>query len=190
MPILAFLHGNIRVGYCSKDRVIGLSGTRCQHCYGQFTKVPLLYPIKKKNYGTNPVIADAWKRLNWGFANAFMITIFGYSGPKTDREAIETMQQAWGDRKKRNLEQTALIIAPTQRKEEARANWDRFIHTHHYEIQTDFYDSWIAKHPRRTGEAYWNQYLDAKFIENNPIPKDLDFPDLWKWFEQFKKAEG
>ncbi len=128
--------------------------------------------------------------MKWGFANAFMITIFGYSGPKTDQEAIGAMQEAWGDNNKRKMEQTAVIIAPTQHEDEARENWDKFIHTHHYEIQKDFYDSWIANHPRRTGEAYWNQYMEAKFIENNPIPKDLDFPDLWKWFEQFKKAEG
>lgn len=71
----------------------------------------------------------------------------------------------------------------------AAENWKPFIHTHHYEVDHDFYDSWIANHPRRTGEAYRNQYFEAKFIDNNPIPRTLEFPALWKWFEQFKKAE-
>jgi len=190
LPRLAFLHGNIRVGYCEKDRVAGRSGAQCRHCGEQFTKAPLLYPIKKKNYSTNALIANEWKQLRWGFANAFTITVFGSSGPKTDQEAIEAMQGAWGEKNKREMEQTALIIAPSQDENKATENWDKFIHTHHYEIQKDFYDSWIARHPRRTGEAYWNQYMEAKFIENNPIPKDLDLPDLWKWFERFKKAEG
>ncbi len=35
-----------------------------------------------------------------------------------------------------------------------------------------------------------NQYLEAKFIDNNPIPSDLDFPALWEWYGQFKEAEN
>ena len=65
-----------------------------------------------------------------------------------------------------------------------------FIHTHHYEAHSNFYDSWIANHPRRTGEAYINQYIDAMFIDNNPIPKDLHFPDLWDWFERLQEVEN
>ena len=64
-----------------------------------------------------------------------------------------------------------------------------FIHTHHYEIKNDFYDSWIAKHPRRTGEAYVNQYYEAKFISDNPIPKDKDFSALWEWLKPLKEVE-
>lgn len=190
MPVLAFLHGNIRVGYCAKDNVMGWPPAQCRHCGEQFTKPPLLYPIKKKNYSADLFIANEWKRLKRGFANAFMVTIFGYSGPNTDQEAIEAMQQAWGDKNKREMEQVALLIAPSQSEKPVRKNWDRFILTGHYEVQKDFYDSWLAKHPRRTGEAWWNQYLEAKFISDNPIPKEMGFSDLWKWFEQFKKAEG
>jgi len=63
------------------------------------------------------------------------------------------------------------------------------MHTHHYSVYHDFYESWIANHPRRTGEAYFSQNFEAKFIDNNPIPRTLDFPELWEWFAQFKKAE-
>jgi hypothetical protein len=134
-------------------------------------------------------IADAWKLLKWGLANAFMITIFGYGGPKTDEEALAAMREAWGNPRKREMEQTALIIAPTQPEDDARHNWDPFINTHHYEVQKNFYDSWIANHPRRTGEAWRNQYFETKFISDNPIPIEADFPSLWKWYDQFRKAE-
>ena len=117
-----------------------------------------------------------------------MITIFGYSGPKTDTEAITAMKEAWGDKNKRSMEQAAFIT--TQSEDEVSETWEPFIHTHHYEVCGDFYDSWIANHPRRTGEAYFNQYIEAKFIDDNPIPRAIDFPELWKWFEQFKKAEN
>ena len=49
--------------------------------------------------------------------------------------------------------------------------------------------SWLATHPRRTGEAYYNQYLDAKFIDNHPIPRDLSFKELKDWFKPLLDVE-
>lgn len=92
LPQLAFLHGNVRVGYCEKNRVVGPFGEQCRHCGEPYKRAPLLYPIEKKDYGTNVFIADAWKQLRFGFENAFMITIFGYSGPRTDEEALSVMR--------------------------------------------------------------------------------------------------
>jgi predicted metal-dependent hydrolase len=88
----------------------------------------------------------------------------------------------------RSLEQTEFITIESE--EEVNRVWEPFIHTHHYEVHADFYESWVAEHPRRTGEAYWNQYIAAKFIDFNPIPKDKNFEQLWGWFEQFKEAEA
>ncbi len=187
LPRLGFLHGNICVGYCEKDKVAGLAGIRCRKCGEIYKRTPLLYPIKKKDYAKDLFIANEWKKLEWGFQNAFMITIYGYSGPKTDQEAIGAMKRAWGDKNQRSMEQTAFIT--TQSEDEVSENWTPFIHTHHYEVNDDFYDSWIANHPRRTGEAYLNQYVEVKFISDNPIPSNLDFPALWEWYRQFKKAE-
>ncbi|MGA2071134.1 MAG: hypothetical protein ABSG97_07265 [Sedimentisphaerales bacterium] len=187
LPRLAFLHGNIRVGYCENDKVVGLACKRCRRCGDIYKRAPLLYPIKRKDYAKELFIANEWESLKWGFQNAFMITIFGYSGPKTDQEAIAAMKEAWGDKYQRSMEQTAFIT--TQSEDEISENWDSFIHSHHYEIHDDFYNSWIANHPRRTGEAYLNQYYEARFISNNPIPRDLDFPELWEWYEKFKTAE-
>jgi len=188
LPKIAFLHGNISIGYCEKDKIKDLAGKRCRKCGEIYKRVQLLYPIKKKNYAEDFFIANEWKLLKWGFENAFMITIFGYSGPKTDQEAIDTMKKAWGDKYQRSMEQTAFITI--QEEDEISKNWDSFIHTHHYEVHADFYDSWIGNHPRRTGEAYINQYLDAKFINTNPIPRDLNFPEIWAWYKQFKNAEN
>jgi len=81
------------------------------------------------------------------------------------------------------------LFITIQSDDEVSRNWEPFIHTHHYELHPDFYSSWIANHPRRTGEDYWNQYLEAKFISDNPIPKNLGFPELWKWYAQFREAE-
>jgi len=188
LPKLAFLHGNVGVGYCEKDRVTGLAGRLCPRCRRRYTRTQLLYPIKLKNYSDNPFIVNEWRQLNWSLRNAFMITVFGYSAPRTDQEAIGAMRSAWGEKSQRVLEQTAFITVQTE--EEVMQNWDAFIHTHHYEVQASFYDSWIANHPRRTGEAYINQYLEAKFIDDNPVPREMDFEQLWAWFGQFKEAEA
>jgi hypothetical protein len=85
------------------------------------------------------------------------------------------------------LEQTCFITI--QDEDEVLANFDRFVHTHHYEIDSDFYDSWIARHPRRTGEAWWNQYLECKFLPDSPIPKNAAFLELWVWLQPFKDPE-
>ncbi len=187
LPHLFYLHGNIAVGYCTTDKITGIRGNKCTKCRKLFTSTPLLYPITKKDYATDPFIANEWKGLKWGLKNAFMITVFGYSAPKTDQEARKAMKEAWGNVDDRNMEQTAFISI--QSEDEISENWDEFIHTHHFEVDADFYDSWIATHPRRTGEAYINQYIEAQFIDKNPIPKELPLPKLWEWFRQFKPAE-
>jgi hypothetical protein len=116
-----------------------------------------------------------------------MITIFGYSAPKSDVSAIELMKLAWGEIERRELEQTEIIDI---KSEDALYNtWKPFMHTHHYDVHRSFYESWIANHPRRTGEAYINQYFYTKFINNNPIPKDLSFSVLWKWLEPLQDVE-
>lgn len=188
LPRLAFLHGNVRVGYCEKDKVSGIARMTCRHCGKTYQSAPLLYPIKQKNYAEDSFIVNEWKKLKWGFRNAFMITIFGYSGPKTDQEAISAMKEAWGHKNQRAMEQTAFITI--QSRDEIAENWEPFIHTHHYEIHDNFYSSWIANFPRRTGEAYYNQYIKAKVIKPNRIPQNMDFPQLWKWYEQFKEVES
>lgn len=187
LPKLLFLHGNVIIGYCEEHKTAGLNGSLCPTCHNPFTPTKLLYPIREKNYSSNQFIASQWEGLQWGLKNAFMITIFGYSGPKTDKEAISLMKNAWGDINTRSLEQTCFITIDS--KEKTAENWNEFIHTHHYEIQDSFYDSWIAQHPRRTGEAYLSQYIDANFIENNPIPQNQSLLELWRWYGQFIDAE-
>ena len=59
-----------------------------------------------------------------------------------------------------------------------------------YEVHGSFYKSWLGHHPRRSGEAYWNQYWEAKFVSNNPIPQEFaDLPELVDWFGPLLEAE-
>lgn len=187
LPRLYFLHGNVAIGYCVNDQVMGAKANSCSRCGRVLSPLKLLYPISEKNYDDDGFMSTQWQEVNGKLANAFMITIFRYRAPKSDVRAIELLKSGWGDKYQRNLEQTEMInIEP---EDELLATLQAFVHTHHYDVHDDFYDSWIANHPRRTGEAWLNQNIDCIFLEKNPIPRNLDFPNLWDWFERFREAE-
>jgi len=190
LPRPYFLHGNVAVGVCSKDSMIGLAGNRCSKCGNVFEPSRLLYPVESKNYQDNDFIQSQWAAIRNYLSRCFMLTIFGYSAPKTDVEAVALLKEGWGAVKDRSMEQTEVINRPGADHEALRKTWNKFIHTHHYEIHESFYDSFIANHPRRSGEAYWNQYIDAKFISDNPIPKDITkLEQLVEWFRPLLNIE-
>jgi hypothetical protein len=116
-----------------------------------------------------------------------MVTIFGYGAPQSDVSAIDLLLNAWGGAQARSMEQFEIIDVRSE--EDLLRAWDRFIHSHHYELHSTAYDSWLFNHPWRTGAAYINQYLNALFIENNPIPKDGSFDELWEWFTPLVERE-
>src|SRR5258707_3174524 len=190
LPKPYFLHGNVAVGVCVKDRVSGLAGNRCSRCDNVFEPSRLLYPVESKNYQDGNFIQSQWAEVRYYLSRCFMLTIFGYSAPKTDVEAVALLKEGWGDVEDRSMEQTEIINRPGANHEALRETWDEFIHSHHYEIHESFYDSFIAKHPRRSGEAYWNQYIEAKFISDNPIPRDITKLDQQvEWFRPLLNIE-
>lgn len=189
-PKLFFLHGNVMVGFCEKDATSGLVGRNCSRCGEPFVPSQLLFPVEHKDYQSDPFIRNEWDAANHYLKGCFMFTAFGYSAPTTDKEAIELLKNGWGDAEERSMEQTEIINRPGADKDKLRETWDPFIHTHHYDILESFYESFIAKHPRRSIEAYWNQYWEAKFISNNKVPEKFDtFGDLAKWFKPLVDAE-
>lgn len=187
LPRLLFLHGNVLIGYCEENKVVGLKGSQCSKCRNLFTPTRLLYPIAEKNYEKDGFIAEQWRELGEHLKNAYMVSIFGYGAPKSDSAAIELLKNAWGITKKRSMEEIEMInLLP---EDELVKTWRPLIHSHHYSTTDSFYSTWIANHPRRTGEAYINQFVEALYIEDNPIPKDADFPGLWAWIEKLVRVE-
>ncbi|MCU0649031.1 MAG: hypothetical protein MUF00_13605 [Gemmatimonadaceae bacterium] len=187
LPMLLFLHGCVAHGFCAKDDVSGLRGARCSRCGGAFTPDRLLFPISQKDYSTAPSVASAWEKVRQGLEESLMFTIFGYGAPTSDRDAVALLQRAWGSASSRQLEQIEIIDI---RSEEELANtWSGFIHTHHYDVFRSFHDSFIANHPRRSIEAFGNQYLDARFIEENPAPLNGTLDELHSWFTPLVQAE-
>jgi hypothetical protein len=189
-PKLYFVHGNVLAGFCQDDRNSGLIGRTCNYCGNPFAPSPLLFPVENKNYQDGSLVEREWEAVREYLKHAFMLTVFGYSAPKTDVEAIALLKEGWGEVADRNMEQTEIISRPGSDEDALRRTWKPFIHTHHYEVHTSFYKSWLGNHPRRSGEAYVNQYWEAKFIENNPIPSEAtDLRDLADWFAPLFEAE-
>lgn len=196
LPKLFFLHGNVAIGYCVTDGISGIPirgafvGKPCSQCGQPFAPSKLLFPVARKNYQDDAFTAREWKVAQQYFHDCFMLTVFGYSAPKTDVEAVGLLKEAWGDVEKRQFEQTEIISRPGSDHDAQRQIWDPFIHTHHYDIFDSFFDSWMANHPRRTGEAYWSQYLEAQFISDNPVPQGKSkLAELVAWFKPLLDVE-
>jgi len=190
LPRVVYLHGNVAIGYCLTDMEAGLTNTKCTKCGRKYVPSQLLFPIKQKDYNRDPFIKSEWGTLRLFLKHAYMVTIFGYSAPYVDVEAIKLMKDAWGSPCSRNLEQTEIIdVKP---KQALRDVWKDFIHTHHYHVTNDFYKSSIGLFPRRTCEAEWNYTMPERlaFYPHNPIPKNLGFKELWEWYGSLIEAEN
>src|SRR5699024_10647466 len=94
LPQLAFLHGNVAVGYCVEDNVMGNVGMPCR-CGDTLAPTKLLFPIKNKDYYSDTAISKSWKSLKNALEVAYMVTIFVYSAIKSDVEAIVMLKKAW-----------------------------------------------------------------------------------------------
>lgn len=187
LPKLLFLHGNVEVGYCENGCIKGNNGNYCSKCKEKLVQSNLLYPIGDKNYELDKFISQEWLAFREILKRTFMITIFGYGAPKSDVVAIDIMKNAWKSEGEREFEEIEII--DIRDEEDLIKTWKLFIFSHHYRIKNSFYNSWIANHPRRTGEAYKNQFIEAHFIEDNPIPQKLEFYKLWDWIRNIAQYE-
>lgn len=187
LPELAFLHGNVAVGFCEEDNVIGNVGRTCK-CGNLLRPIKLLYPVKKKDYTGDIAIAKSWKTLQNALEKAYMVTIFGYSAPKSDVEAIAMLKKAWGDVEKRNLEEIEIIdIRP---EDEVVESWTEFIHTHHYSCHSNLFDASLGKLPRRTCEATFDRLMKCTFLDGNKgFKPDMSFETIQTMLKDLFEGE-
>lgn len=193
-PHVSFLHGNVAIGYSKEDKRCGPAGMYFKQTGSYAEPTKLLYPVAQKNYNEDEFIAIEWARLTaWLHdAQTKRVTVFGYSAPKTDVEAVSLLRKAWGPVDDRNMEQFEFINTTPQ--EELLKQWKAFVHTHHYDYTNDYFGSVLARYPRRTCESYFHHYLPESpaeaFSETIPVPNDFaTLEDMWSWFEPLAKAE-
>lgn len=195
-PQLIFLHGNVAIGYNEEHNMFGCAGTTSKRTGNYYEPTQLLFPVKHKNYHQDSFIKKQWESLQAYLdkekCNTHRVTIFGYSAPVSDVEALDMMKEAWGDIGDRDLEQFEII--DIRREEDVRESWSEFIHTHHYDYTTSFFESSLARYPRRTDEAFFCQYLpstpEEAFVEPNLVPTDFQtFEEMWDWYQPLISRE-
>ncbi len=186
-PQAVFLHGNVSIGHCLDDRITGPRGASCPQCGEVYQDSKLLFPVVRKNYSSDPYIQTAWTTLRNRLENAYLLTVFGYSAPVSDQDAIQLLKSAWGNASDRNLEQVEIINVDCP--EMLRETWRPFIHSHHYEIHKSFNESILAQHPRRSCEAMWAMLMENQIPNSDCIPSTDDWNELRIWFEPRLEVE-
>jgi hypothetical protein len=190
LPDMYFLHGNVSVGECFDHRSIGYVGGSCPVCRRPLEPLTLLYPIGEKNYQDGAMIEGQWRTAQDALANCFWFTIFGYSAPASDIEAVGLFKEAWHRPGERPFHPIEIIDRPGTDRSALYDAWSPLIFRDRYTIHESFFDSWIARHPRRTLEAYRRQFIEGEWIEANSVPGDLgNLAELIEWFRLLLEAE-
>ncbi|RKE04698.1 hypothetical protein [Marinifilum flexuosum] len=194
LPLMSFLHGNVSIGYSYEDKRCGLAGMYMRRDGGFFEPTKLLYPVHEKNYNQDEFISTEWDRLKFwlGEKSTKLVTVFGYGAPESDVEAVRLLDEAYGGKDARNMEQFEVI--DVQDEDVVVNRWDKFIHSHHYDYATSYFESSLARNPRRTSENYFQHVLPTTiaeaFSESNPIPSDFStMKELWEWHRPLIEAE-
>jgi NAD-dependent SIR2 family protein deacetylase len=186
VPEIVHLHGNVRVAHCPEHPTYGEHGMICPKCNRALIPSRLLYPVTMKNYSNDTFIKTEWEVFKSKLKQAMTLTIFGYSAPTTDSEAIDLMKSAW-DKEHRFIERIEII--DIKNKESLWEQWDPFIVRTYLDHEQDYYESRISRYPRRSCEALIAQTVYGRFVEDNHIPRDADFDGLFSWFGPFIGAE-
>lgn len=156
LPHILCLHGNVAMGYCKEHREFGTKDAICPVCKKILEPIKLLYPVKSKNYKDDDYINACWEAINEVINNSYMITVFGYSAPSSDVEAVELLKKAWGEKETRQLEEISVIDIIEEK--EMLLKWEDFIYSHHYRYTNNFFDSYLGMFPRRSCETVFATY--------------------------------
>jgi hypothetical protein len=184
LPKLAFLHGNVFLGACFEDKVLGYMGYHCPACNKPFSPVDLLFPVAKKDYTKNPVIKDEWDKLVANLKHAYFLTIFGYSAPQSDLDAIDLMKKAWLTNESRELGQIEIIDIKS--RDIITKNWEPFTVRNHYGVVGSLKESWLWQYPRESCEALFDATLQMNPIEPHPYFTSSNLEEIQEFAKNIK----
>lgn len=177
LPEIIFPHGNVDLALHLQEKktafacdVIGRSA---------FKPCRLLYPIEQKNYTDDPFIADQWEQATKRLGDAYYVTVFGYSAPRTDVEARKLLKDAWTNNPTHTLGE--FDVVDIRSKSELKASWNEFILRSHGGYWPDIMQTFPMCHPRRTCEAFAFTTLQQQPWSEKPFPTFTRLDDLENW---------
>ena len=189
-PRIVYLHGNTEMFRCDSCGLDSPTPTACDHCDGEVRASSLLFPSPSKDYSDH---AKQWKAFSTALSEAKMFTVFGYSAPATDAEAVGLLREAWGNLDVKYTEWLEIIGRPgagTAGMERSRETWKEFIPfvTHVTQLES-FYECTIAEYPRRTIEHWSDVHVHGRFTEFEPVPQRKDRYATHAWYEELMQFE-
>jgi len=187
LPKIVYLHGNVAIGVCYGCKSNGWRYNQCIQCGNRFSPSKLLFPVSKKDYNTDGFIFGEWSELEKFINHAYFLTIFGYSAPTTDLEARKLMLNAW--RQNASEYHTMISIVDIKSNDEISTNWQDFIVADDYMISNNFFDDYLARHPRRSCEAWAMATLQQEPWKENNFPIDISLIQLQDWTRQLVDEE-
>jgi hypothetical protein len=176
LPKWHVLHGNVCIGVCYQDKRKGNVKSRCDSCKKPFTPMPLLFPIREKDYASNPLIKNEWEAAAHQMRYGYWLTIVGYRAPDSDAEAMRLLSEPWQENKWRSLAEIEIVdIRP---RDEVEATWRSFFVRNHYSVFEDWRHLEILRYPRRSCEALFAQSQMNDPWKENPMPLGTDLATL------------
>jgi hypothetical protein len=178
-PRIAFLHGSVMIGVCSSCRVSGIHNRRCGRCGKILEASKLLYPVKHKDYDSDPFVKGEWDCLRYYLGTAYMLTVYGYSAPETDAAARSLMLGVWN--RNDTLELAEVEVVDVKPRNEIEKIWSEFFYSHHYATTADIFQSYLFTHPRRSCDAFSAATLMCAPWYDNKYPRFSTLAELQRW---------
>ena len=179
LPEIVFLHGNVNIGICKKDKVKGYANSLCMKCGKVLEDTRLIFPIAEKGYSNDEFIYQEWGILEKYLKRAYLLTLFGYSAPETDIDAKNLLLGAWEKNETKTLSQVEII--DIKDKTELISIWEDFFTRDHFHIIDDFEIAEQNYFPRRTCEAFaWASLLCDPWYDKK-IPETDSLEELQHW---------
>lgn len=161
LPQMLFLHSSVEVGVCEDcRRYEPYRNHYCSICGQPLSSPKLLYPVKHKDYSQDIFIKDSWDAFSGYLERACIVTIWGYSAPKSDSEAKKMMLKAFSSTF-RKLDQIEVVDIAEEKK--LYKTWSSFAKktNYHLNIYTSLMDTFIGEFPRRSVEGYVKRNIEG-----------------------------
>ena len=161
LPQLIFPHGNVAVGLCYNCLTKGYVKEHCFNCGNSFEKMPLLFPVKKKNYYDGSIIENEWNEAKIALSNACGLTIFGYGVPETDNEALELIKTSFEESQIKEIAPLTIINLDNEKQNQID-KWSSIISMRVFQYCSHFNESILWKWPRVSLETLFDAILQQQ----------------------------